>query len=50
MTKTNDKTPASPEDLIRLGAFTAETKGPALHDFSDGVMGQFRLTPGLAAD
>ncbi len=50
MTKTNEKTTSPRASLISLGAFTIETKGPATQHMSDGVQGQWRLTPGLAAD
>ena len=50
MSKTNEKTPAPRGILVPLGTFTVETKGPATQHMSDGVQGQWRLTPGLAAD
>jgi len=50
MTRIIEDTKAPAADLIALGTFTVETKGPATQNISDGVQGQYRLQPGLSAE
>ncbi len=50
MTKSNEATKAPAADLIALGTFTVETKGPTSEKIFDGVQSQYRLQPGLSAE